>query len=64
MSAKIENLRKKAALFSLTPLALACVLAVHPVAADAQTATYEYTGKWVADDYDPSMPPFLQGLII
>ncbi|WP_278851209.1 hypothetical protein [Parasutterella excrementihominis] len=55
---------EKVALFSLSPLVISLFLAVSPQVVSAQTAIYEYAGKWVADDFDPSMPPFLQGSII
>lgn len=55
---------EKVALFSLSPLVISLFLAVSPQIVSAQTAIYEYAGKWVADDFDPSMPPFLQGSII
>lgn len=62
MCSKFQKLGKKAILFSFSPLAIALALALNPHYAVAQT--YEYTGKWVADDFDPSMPPFLHGSIV
>lgn len=64
MCSKIKELGKRVAFFSLSPVAVALVLALNSQAAVAQTAIYEYTGKWVPDVYAPSYPPFLQGSII
>ena len=64
MCPNFKKLSKKSVLFSLSPLALALVLVFNPHPVEVQAATYEYNGKWVADDLDPTMPPFLQGSIV
>ena len=58
-----NNLDRHTALFSLSPLAIALALALNSYPLDVEANTYEYTGKWVANDILPSNPPFLQGTI-
>lgn len=65
MCSKNKDLGKKVALFSLSPLAIALVLALNSNYAAAQTPTIEYQGVWVPDSEDPeNYPPMLQGSII
>lgn len=64
MCPNFKRISRKTFLFSLSPLALSLALALNPYSIEAQANTYEYNGKWVADDIDPTNPPFLQGSIV
>lgn len=58
MCPNFKRISRKTFLFSLSPLALSLALALNPYSIEAQANTYEYNGKWVADDIDPTNPPF------